>query len=96
MQNFSEQDIRAIIRDEIRRMVGASLSTHIKFLPTNKAYKELGFISTQQLRQAVYNGTFRVGLEVQDRRSPSSDNSNYYFNIQACIKRLNTAPEKRA
>lgn len=95
MQNLSEQEIRAIVRDEIRQMVGVDSSGDINFMSTSKAYKELGYASPQQLRQAVYNGTFRLGKEVQDRRSPSSAIANYYFNIQACIKRLNTLPDSR-
>ena len=96
MQNLSEQEIRAIVRDEIRQMVGADSQADINFLPTKSAYKKLGYSTGQQLRDAVYNGTLRLGEEVQDRRADNSSTANYYFNIQACIKRLNTSPERRS
>jgi hypothetical protein len=90
---FSEKDIRAIVRDEIRKIVGAS--SDIQFLPTNKAFLKLGFSSPSQLRESVRTGVLRLGHEVQDRRFPGKSYANYYFNISACIKRLNTPPEKR-
>jgi hypothetical protein len=93
MINLSEQDVRAIVRDEIRKLVGAK--SDIQFLPTNEAYIKLGFSSASQLRESVKNGVLRLGHEVQDRRSPGKIYANYYFNVTACIKRLNTAPEKR-
>ncbi|MEL6493949.1 MAG: hypothetical protein AAFQ41_02340 [Cyanobacteria bacterium J06623_7] len=95
MANLTEQDIRAIIRDELRKIVGANNRQDIIYLPTNEAYKQLGFTSSAQLRQAVNNGLLRVGKEVQDRRSPDAAHSSYYFNIPLCVNRLNTRPEKR-
>lgn len=94
--SLSEQDVRRIIRDEIRRAFGFDTSAEIEFLPTEQAYKKLGYLSYQELTKAVYNGTLRIGIEVQDRRSPDSSTARYYFNINACLKRLNTPPEKRA
>lgn len=92
---FSEQDVRAIVRDEIRKLVGVSTERDIEYLPTNKAYKRLGFASSAQLRETVRNGTLRLGKEVQDRRSLGKAYSSYYFNISACIQRLNSDPEAR-
>ena len=94
--NFTEQDIRAIVRDEFRQMAGANQPQDIEFLPTSEAYKRLGYPSGKQLRKAIDDGILRVGNEVQDRRSDDSTRPIYYFNIQACIKQLNTPPEKRA
>lgn len=93
--NFTEQDIRAIVRDEIRNMVGASQPIDIEYLPTAEAYKRLNYSSPQSLRKAVDNNTLRLGKEVQDRREPDSVYACYYFNIPACINRLNIPPEKR-
>ena len=92
---LTEQDVRQIIRDEIRKAFGFNQSQDIEFLPTAKAYKKLCYPSANQLREAVKNETLRLGIEVQDRRSKNSVYSNYYFNIPACINRLNTSPEKR-
>jgi hypothetical protein len=47
------------------------------------------------IREAVKDEFFRVGIEVQDRRRKNSTKPVYYFNISACLKRLNTPPEKR-
>lgn len=96
--DLSEQEIRAIVRDEIRAMVGANVPQNqdIEYLPTEEAFKKLGYSSPGQLREAIANQTFRIGKEVQDRRSKGAVYGRYYFNISACIKRLNTAPEKRA
>ena len=76
---ITEQEARAIFKDEMRRMVGTVVEPqNIEWLPTSA------------------NGTLRLGFEVQDRRSPESQNCSYYFSIPACLKRLNTPPEKRA
>ena len=60
MNNLTEQDIRAIVRDELRNIVGASQPTDIEYLPTSKAYLKLGYDSPQQLRNKVKDGLFRV------------------------------------
>lgn len=104
--NLTEQEIRRIARDEIKKFILELFSERIRsllgfnykdieYLPTSKAYKKLGFPSHKALRKAVYDGLFRVGKEVQDRRRNDSYQADYYFNIQACIKRLDTPPEKR-
>ncbi|MEM6614394.1 MAG: hypothetical protein AAF652_19530 [Cyanobacteria bacterium P01_C01_bin.72] len=93
--NLSEQEVRAIVRDELRNMVGASNSPDIKYLPTEKAYKYLGYNKPNQLRELVANGTLRLGKEVQDRRNSDSHYSRYFFNMPACEKRLNLPSEKR-
>jgi hypothetical protein len=92
---FSEKDIRYIVRDEIRKAFAIDNPSATEFLSTAKAYLSLGYSSRQKLIEDVKNGTFRIGIEVQDRRSPTSSTACYYFNIQACIKRLNVPPEKR-
>ena len=94
-KNFTEQDIRALIRDEVLKMLGVNQTQDIEYLPTEEAYRKLGYASPAQLREAINNGTLRLSYEVQDRRSPSSSYPRYYFSIPACIKRLNTPPEKR-
>jgi hypothetical protein len=59
-------------------------------------YSRTSKLTPAQLREAINNGTFRIGKEVQDRRSKGALYSRYYFNISACVKRLNTPPEKQA
>ena len=93
---ITEQEARAIFKDEMRRMVGAVEPQDIEWLPTSEACKKLNYPSQDSLRKAVSKGILRLGFEVQDRRSPESQNCSYYFSIRACVKRLNTPPEKRA
>ena len=94
---ITEQEARAIFKDEMRRMVGNAVEPrNIEWLPTSEARRKLNYPSQDSLRKAVANGTLRIGFEVQDRRSPESQNCLYYFSIPACLKRLNTPPEKRA
>ena len=93
--NFTEQDIRAIVRDEFRQMAGANQPQDIQYLPTAEAVVKLNYTSGDSLRKAVEKGILRIGYEVQDRRDNESDRAVYYFNIPACIKRLNTPPGKR-
>lgn len=93
---LSEQDIRFIIRDELRQMVGLNQAPDIEWLPTAQAYQKLNYPSAASLREAVKNGNLRLGTEVQDRRSPESIYPQYYFNYPACVARLNTPPEKRS
>ncbi len=96
MANLTEQDVRAIIRDEIRKAFGLNTSDRdLEFLPTSKAWQKLGYESRKQLIGAIKSGDLREGKEYQDRSSYNSQKPLYYFNINACIKRLNTPREKR-
>ena len=99
--NLTENDIRAIARDEFKKLLTNGIgqiekSSTPKYLPTSQAWKTLGFTSAKQLLKAIENGLFRLNKEVQDRRGRSSQKARYYFNIEACFKRLNTSVEKRA
>ncbi len=93
MANLSEQDVERIIFRVFGQMFG---NKDIEYLPTNETCLKLNYPSPKQLRKAVEDGVLRIGKEVQDRRSSNSTRAIYYFNIKACIKRLDTPPEKRA
>ena len=67
-----------------------------EYLPTAEAWKALGFSSHQHLLKAIRNGLLRLNKEVQDRRGQRSQKARYYFNIKACLKRLNTPAEQRS
>lgn len=99
-KQLTEKEVRAIFKDEIKKLFSQFFvfnnRSDIEFLPTAQAYKKLGYPAASQLRKAITQGVLRIGTEVQDRRSKDSAIANYYFNIPACIKRLNTPPEKRA
>ncbi len=96
---LNEEDVRAIARDEFRKLltegIGKIDSNSSEFLPTVEAWKPLGYRNPKQLLNAIDNGLFRVNIEVQDRRGHNSKKAKYYFNIEACRKRLKTPAEKR-
>jgi hypothetical protein len=93
--SLSEQEVRAIVRDEIAKAFGININPDIQYLSTSEAAKALGYKKTRYLYDLIHSGILRLGEEVQDRRRPGSANANYYFNINACVKRLNNSPGKR-
>lgn len=96
--DLTEQEVRSLIRDEIRKLfnIADSKNTDIKYAQTREAAKILGYKNSQSLYKLIRSGVLRVGKEVQDRRSPMALNADYWFNLKACQKRLDTPPEKRA
>lgn len=95
--NLSEQDIRRIIRDEIGKAFGFSnTNSDIEFAQTKKAAELLGYSNPRGLYRLIDDGVLRIGIEVQDRRGKGKVYADYWFNIPACKKRLNTPPGKRA
>jgi hypothetical protein len=66
-----------------------------QFLPTKTAYQVLGYVNSDSLLYAVKSGLLRIGIEVQDRRSPNSQIPRYFFDLNKCVERLQTIPEKR-
>ena len=96
--SLTESDIRAIARDEFKKLLTegiGKIDNLPEFLPTVEAWKPLGYRNPKQLLNAIDNGLFRVNIEVQDRRGHNSKKAQYYFNIDACRKRLKTPVEKR-
>ena len=98
--SLTETEIRAIARDEFKKLltngIGEIDNSVPEYLPTADAWQKLGFSNYRQLLKAVDNGLFRLDKEVQDRRGQRSQKARYYFNIKACLKRLNTPAEKRS
>lgn len=80
---ITEQETKAVFRDEIRRMVGVEKPQDIEYLSTSEACVRLNYPSHNSIREAVKNEFFRIGIGLQDRRRKNS------------IKRLNTESEKR-
>jgi hypothetical protein len=85
--------VKKIVQKTLAEMLGFSLKPPT-FLPTIEAAKELE-LSKDQLLNKVKTGVYRVGKEIQDRRSPNSSRPLYFFNIEKCRDRDNTPPEKR-
>lgn len=91
-----KRELRLMIREEVANVVSKLVETNSpQYLPTRKAAAVLGYRDRRQLIRAVETGLLRLGKEVQDRRAPDSEKPSYYFNIQACQKRLQLLPEKR-
>ena len=97
---LNEDDVRAIARDEFKKLlmqgIGEIDNSIPEYLPAPKAWKVLGFSNYRQLLKAIENGLLRLNKEVQDRRGQRSQKARYYFNIKACLKRLNTPAEQRS
>ncbi len=89
-------EVEHIVKATISKAFGIAQSADIEYLDTQKAVKFLGYDHPRSLYKLINSGVLRIGKEVQDRRSDGSNKANYYFNKQACLKRLNTRPEKRA
>ena len=101
---LDESEIRAIARDEFKKLLANGIgeidkstkNTSIpQYLPTSEAWEILGYKSRKQLIGVIKSGDLREGKEYQDRSSKHSQKPIYYFNIKACIKRLNIPRDKR-
>lgn len=98
---MNKAEIEAIVEAKLRLLLGEVLglqktnNQNIEFVQTTEAAKKLGYRNARPLYHLIKTGVLRIGKEVQDRRSPQSVNADYWFNISACQKRLNTPPEKR-
>lgn len=92
-----ESQLKEAIKQALAEMLGVQPQqpTKRKAYPTSKAYEILGYDSPGQLYDAVESGLLRLGKEVQDRRKPQAVNARYYFDIEACQKRLAEVPERR-
>lgn len=92
-----EQLVEAKVKSILMQAFGLSeTKPDIEYLTSSQAWKAFGYKSQRQLYTAIESGLFRIGKEVQDRRTSTSTKAVYYFNKQACLKRLNELPEKRA
>jgi hypothetical protein len=93
---LTEQDIRAIVKDEIARLFGIIKSPDIHWVDAKEAARQLGYgADVRALYHLKDTGVLRIGKEIQDRRSKGNVKGIYYFNLKACEQRLNTPPEKR-
>jgi hypothetical protein len=96
-----ESQLKAIVEDIVKQTlaqmlgVNATAQSQKQWYDTELAYLPLGLNSAEQLREMVRNGLLRIGYEVRDVRSPSSQIPRYQFHIEKCEARLNAPPEKR-
>ncbi|MBN3875268.1 hypothetical protein [Nostoc sp. JL23] len=92
-----ESQLRDAIKEILAEMLGvnATAQPNRQWYDTDPAYCHLGLDSAEQLREMVRNGLLRIGIEVRDVRSPSSQIPRYQFHIEKCEARLLQSPEKR-
>lgn len=94
---MNETEVKAIVKAELRSLLGEFLGLtsgdrDITYSKAKEAAKILGHNSEQSLYKLIDRGVLLVGKgkELQDRRSATSKNADYWFNIPACRKRLDT------
>jgi hypothetical protein len=89
--------VEDIVKDTLAQMLGvnSTAQSQKQWHDTELAYSLLGLNSVEQLREMVRNGLLRIGHEVRDVRSPSSQIPRYQFHIEKCEARLLQSPEKR-
>lgn len=92
----AEKIVEVKVKTILSEMLGINNNDSPQYLPTSEAWKELGYKSRKQLISAIRSGDLREGKEYQDRSRKDSQKPIYYFNIKACVKRLNTPREKRS
>ena len=99
---MNKQEIEQLVEAKVKSILAQAFgianttNTDIEYLSSSQAWKVFGYKSQRQLYTAIESGLLRVGKEVQDRRTANSTKAVYYFNKQACLKRFNELPEKRA
>lgn len=71
-KSLTEQDIRAIIRDEVGRLFGNIFgftnSQDIEWMTTKEAVIRLNYPSQDSLRKDIINGNLRIGEEVPGQK----------------------------
>ncbi|NDJ20925.1 hypothetical protein GS682_04555 [Nostoc sp. B(2019)] len=90
-----ESQLREAVQAVLAEMLGVTTVPQRQWYDTNPAYVHLDLDSAEQLREMVRNGTLRIGHEVRDMRSPSSQIPRYQFHIEKCEARLSQPPEQR-
>lgn len=91
-----EELIRAIARDELRKLLAPLLGeSQPEMADASTACKILGYPSPRALYEDIGSGLFRIGTEVFDRRRPGAGRARYLFDIKACKNRLKADPNRR-
>ena len=98
---MTKEEIEQIVEAKVKAMLIQAFGLtetkpDLEYLTSSQAWKAFGYKSQRQLYTAIESGLLRIGKEVQDRRTSHSTKAVYYFNKQACLKRLNELPEKRS
>ncbi|MCC5641081.1 hypothetical protein LC593_35730 [Nostoc sp. CHAB 5844] len=82
--------VEKLVKKKLAEMLGVTATapqTQRQWYDTDPAYCLLGFDSSEQMRVMVRDGTLRLGHEVRDVRSPSSQIPRYQFHIEKCEAR---------
>lgn len=91
-------DIRAIVREEIQRIFSAVASeptTPDRWVSLKDAVETLGYPSYSAIHKDVQAGVFRMGKEIRDRRKPGAKIAKLQINVQRAQKRLLEDPANR-
>lgn len=93
-----ESQLKNAIKEILAEMLGVQSTPRpqCQWQDTDPAFELLGLNSAEQLRNMVRDGLLRIGDEVRDVRSPSSQIPRYQFHVERCETRLNLPPEKRS
>ncbi|MEM9216420.1 MAG: hypothetical protein AAGD25_18990 [Cyanobacteria bacterium P01_F01_bin.150] len=81
--------------NDLLEQVLGERSSKPKAMPLSDAWKELGYNNYQQCYRKVKRGHYRLGYEVEDRRSPNAPDPQYWLDIEACRTRDKVLPAKR-
>ncbi|QLE42281.1 hypothetical protein FD723_18855 [Nostoc sp. C052] len=89
--------VEKLVKKKLAEMLGVNVNAqpHRQWYDTEDAYSLLALNTTEQLREMVRSGLLRIGYEVRDVRSPSSQVPRYQFHIEKCELRLSMPPEQR-
>jgi len=89
--------ITELIPEDFERVATDSLKQAVneEWLSTAQAYKLLGFVNAEQLRDRIRLGDFRLGYHYRDIRLPGRSKANYQFHIRRCRELLEQPPAQR-
>lgn len=91
-----KSQLKEAVREVLAEILGIqSLEQTKQWYDITEAYRFLDLKSAKQLREMIRSGLLRIGHEVRDRRSPSSQVARYQVHIQKSLERLQKPPEKR-
>ena len=97
MTSESHDDIRAIVREELRRIFAGPTepATPDRWVSLKDAVEPLGYPSYSAVHKDVQAGLFRMGKEVRDRRKAGAKIAKLQINLQRAQKRLLEDPANR-
>lgn len=90
-----EQLVGVLLRRELATMLKLNEQQPSNLLDTNPAAVALGYPSAKALSDARKRGTFRLGIEVFDRSTPTAKKRIYQYDIEKCRERIKALTKKK-